>query len=261
MKPNLDALRSLAATLEDLPRLVDASSVELRAAPEGSQSPGGVRYYPVVYNKLSLDLGGWRERIAPGAFDESLDEDDIRAMVNHDRAKVIARRSIAEGIDTLRISSDDTGVLFEIDELPNTTVAKDLVEDLRCKNITGASMWFRVVEDTWDWEGDADDGIYVRTVLKARLREGSPVSFPAYPDTLAEVRDLLGALAEIRSADGARVGNRTAIENSIRSLQALLDGDEPAPDVRSDEPTDTDGWLASARNRTRMHELAETTNT
>lgn len=268
MKPNLEELKALAATRDALPRHADIPAPELREAT--GDSPGGVRYYAVVYDSLSVDMGGWRERIAPGAFEDSLHEDDIRAMVNHDRAKVIARRSVDLGIDTLQITDDERGVLFDIPTLPNTTAARDLVEDLKVRNITGASFGFFTVEDSWDWEGTAEDGIYVRTVVKARMFEGSPVSFPAYPETVAEARSIATALAEARAGKALSTKSADELRGTLDTLRTLLEeaGEDeretPAGDtveVRSDERADAQFSLDIAKLRLRAHELAETTIT
>ena len=52
--------------------------LEFRAAPEGSDSPGTIVGMAAVYNRLSDDLGGFRELIRPGAFRDVM-KSDIRA--------------------------------------------------------------------------------------------------------------------------------------------------------------------------------------
>jgi hypothetical protein len=70
--------------------------------------------YGAVFNRDSLDLG-FTERIAPGAFDKTVAEDDILGLFNHDRNMVLGRTSAK----TMRLKIDDVGVKYEIDA-PNT---------------------------------------------------------------------------------------------------------------------------------------------
>ena len=55
--------------------------LEVRAV-EGQ--PGTLVGYAAVFNELSVDLGGFREMIRPGAFSGSLArQPDVRAVVEH----------------------------------------------------------------------------------------------------------------------------------------------------------------------------------
>ena len=45
----------------------------------------------IVYNRWSEDLGGFVERVMPGAFTKTLLESDIRALFNHDPNFVLGR--------------------------------------------------------------------------------------------------------------------------------------------------------------------------
>jgi uncharacterized protein len=70
--------------------------------------------YAARYNRLSLDLGGFREEILPGAFDKILNRQrakaDVVALFNHDSNMVLGRT--ASG--TLELSSDDKGLKYRV---------------------------------------------------------------------------------------------------------------------------------------------------
>ncbi len=126
-----------------------------------------------VYNTMSEDLGGFREIIAPGAFDNVL-ENDVRALINHDGNLILARTTSG----TLALSTDEKGLRYEF-EMPETSYGKDLAVSMKRGDITQSSFAFTVADDSWETR----DGMDVRTINKVkRLFDVSPVTYPAYPD-------------------------------------------------------------------------------
>tara|TARA_Y100000310_G_scaffold239557_1_gene243190 strand:- start:5801 stop:6469 length:669 start_codon:yes stop_codon:yes gene_type:complete len=147
----------------------------------------------VPYNELSSPIFGFREKFEPGAFREDLENADVRALAHHSSSHVLGRQSAG----TLEIDDRDDGLYFEVD-LPDTSYARDLEESINRGDITGVSFGFRAVDDEWD---ENEDGVLIRTVKKARLREVSPVAWPAYPQSYvaSESRAFEEVLSEIRS--------------------------------------------------------------
>ena len=126
-----------------------------------------------VYNTMSEDLGGFREIIAPGAFDNVL-ENDVRALINHDGNLILARTTSG----TLKLSTDEKGLKYEFD-MPETSYGKDLAISMKRGDVTQSSFAFTVENDNWETK----DGMDVRTITKVkRLFDVSPVTYPAYPD-------------------------------------------------------------------------------
>lgn len=143
-----------------------------------------IRGHAAVFDKLSENLGGFREIIARGAFDEVL-ENDVRALIGH-RDELILGRTSAK---TLRIGVDAEGLTYEIDP-PDTSYARDLLVSLERGDIRESSFGFSIARDGDTWTED-EDGRLVRTITKvSRLYDVSPVTFPAYPDTDVAKRSL-----------------------------------------------------------------------
>jgi HK97 family phage prohead protease len=139
--------------------------------------------HAAVFDQLSENLGGFREKIAAGAFSEALKESDVRALFNHNPDFVLGRNRSG----TLQLNEDARGLAIEIDP-PDTQVARDLIVSMDRGDINQMSFGFTVEEDNWE---EDDDGRVVRTILKVkRLFDVSPVTYPAYPQTDAAVRSL-----------------------------------------------------------------------
>lgn len=156
---------------------------ELRVvrAKDDSDEPAKIMGHAAVFNTLSQDLGWFREKIDPGAFAESIKEDDIRALFNHDPNFVLGRNTA----NTLKLSEDDTGLAVEIAP-PDTQVARDLLVSIERGDVSQMSFGFRTIDQAWEIVDEED----IRTLKKAKLFDVSPVTFPAYTETDVAVRSL-----------------------------------------------------------------------
>lgn len=188
---------------------------ELRASADGE--PPRLTGYAAVFNSLSEDLGGFREQIKSGAFSKTLTESDVRALWNHDPNIVLGRTRSG----TLRLREDNIGLAFEID-LPDTQQARDLIVLARRGDVDQMSFGFRTIKDGWDTVGEQ----IVRTLVEVQLFDVSPVTFPAYPQTSANVRSKLSELQPstaqpgqaAHSADDAQGQARARLDLQRRRL-------------------------------------------
>jgi len=190
-----------------------STAVELRKGSDGSDKLGG---YALKYNKLSQNLGGFVERIAPGALTKTLrDGGDVLCRYQHDDLYLLGR-TLSE---TLRLQNGDEGLDYEVD-LPDTSYARDLAELARRGDVQHSSFAFRTLADEW---GFTEQGFPVRTLLEIQLVDVAPVVQPAYLDTTSGLR----SLAESRNLNFDSV--RAAAESG--DLAAILaDRAEPQPE-------------------------------
>ena len=128
--------------------------------------------HAAVFNQLSSDLGGFREVIAPNAFENVLN-DDVRALVNHDANLLLARTTSG----TLNLKQTDEGLQYSFD-VPDTSYGRDLIISMERGDITQSSFAFTIEEDSWESTADGE----IRTINKVKkLYDVSPVTYPAYP--------------------------------------------------------------------------------
>ncbi|WP_199827799.1 HK97 family phage prohead protease [Streptomyces specialis] len=179
------------------------SRVELRTV-SGVHTLTG---YAIRFNESSADLGGFVERIAPGAWDPVQATHDVIATFNHDTNNVLGRKSAG----TLRLFADSRGIRYEID-IPETTTGRDVTELVRRGDIVGSSFTFRVNPGGMEFtaESDTGSGLPVRVITSMTVLEVGPVLLPAYPTTSvgARSRSQPSSASDVhsRTASGVRTG-------------------------------------------------------
>ncbi len=162
-----------------------SDGAEIRAAEEDGKK--FIEGYAVMFNSLSVDLGGFRERFTPTAFNSILrTKPDVVALFNHDYNFILGRTSAG----TLEVRADFKGLLYKIS--PPASRA-DVLEAIDRGDVRGSSFGFTVTKkggDFWTEEG----GVLIREVRNvAKLIDVSPVVNPAYPDTSVARRSLSDA--------------------------------------------------------------------
>ena len=168
--------------IETLETRTTTTELEVRKSDDGTVT---LRGYAAVFDKLSDDLGGFREIIKRGAFDASLKGDsEIKALWGHNSDYVIGSRNNG----TLKLKEDKNGLAIEI-EPPESGFLRDLVAPVERGDVDKMSFGFRVRAGGSQWDED-DNGNIIRTLTNVRLFEVSPVAFPAYPDTTIAKRSL-----------------------------------------------------------------------
>lgn len=141
--------------------------------------------YAIVFNSRSVDLGGFREIIAPEAVDRTINEGmDVRALFDHDTSKVLGRTRSG----TLQLRKDSHGLKVTIEPDLGISYASDLMRAVARGDISGMSFGFRVISDEWNYDGK----VPVRTVTDMKVHEVSVVTMPAY-----EATDIQAALRSL----------------------------------------------------------------
>ena len=183
-----------------------------------------LRGYAAVYNETSHDLGGFREQIAPGAFDEVLTTNpDVHLTWDHDTRYVAARTKN----NTLHLSSDTKGLLIDA-QVGNYTWAKDLKTALERGDINQGSFAFTVAEGGDEFAAD-DDGNVMRTIRSVgNLYDVTVTAQGAYPQTsLAAVRSLAKATGRPpEEAEAALVAEPEQVEGESESHVGSVEDDE-----------------------------------
>lgn len=190
--------------LDTLETRFTTGTVEVRAASTGKRLGG----YALMYDRLSQNLGGYVERIAPGAIDKTLAEGtDVLCRYQHEDRYLLGR--VSSG--TLRLAPDADGLPYEVD-VPETDYGQNCLALAERGDLRHSSFAFYTVRDDW---GLTDQGFPLRTLLELKLVDVAPVVQPAYLDTSTGLR----SLAEQRGLDVAEVTERAAA-NALAELLA-----------------------------------------
>jgi HK97 family phage prohead protease len=207
-----------------LKRSFTLTDLSLRA--EGEDNAGHVEGIAAVYNTPSEDLYGYNEEMARGCFTKTLKEANVRALFNHDVNYVLGRSKMRHGkTPTLELRDTQEGLWFSALP-PDAQWARDLAASMDRGDIDQCSFAFREVNG--HWKTTEKGKLPTRVRDEVRLFDVSIVTYPAYTETEAQVRELRSLALEV----GIESDPLTALLGIVRSAQAIRDG----------APIDTNEW-------------------
>lgn len=191
---------------------------ELRVVQAEGVGPS-IQGYAAVFGKRSEVLGDFVEQIEPGFFAPAL-KHDVRALWNHNTDLVLGRTKNK----TLALEEDEKGLRVVINP-PDTQWGRDAMELIRRGDVNQMSFGFSVKPGGDEWSSESNK-IRVRT-LKAggckALYDVSPVTFPAYPQTSAQVRAMVESLSHSEGDEpGQEPGEKESRKARARSRRRRL---------------------------------------
>lgn len=159
---------TLTATLED---------VQVRSGEQTGDGQMTISGFAAVFNVLSHDLGGFRERISHGAFTDVLATDpDVHMDWDHDTRYILGRTRN----NTLELSEQERGLRF-FNRVAPTSYAQDLAVLMDRGDVDQASFKFTIGDEEWS---EADDGAITANVrVVDGLYDVCVCAQGAYPQT------------------------------------------------------------------------------
>jgi len=166
----------------------------------------------IVFDSWSRDLGGFIERILPGAVTEDLLLGDIVANVNHDNDQMLARSVNGEGTLSLELRED--GVWFSFDA-PETARGDEILWNVRHGNYFECSFACTILKD--DIKRYREGDMYVQEITRINsVTDVSIVTHAAYSATSVFARSDEEAKAEFdeikREVDEVEAAERAVKE-------------------------------------------------
>lgn len=177
--------------------------------------------YAAVFDSATVLWPGMRESIAQSAFDKTLldDSEDVVGQLNHDPNYVLGRRSAG----TLSLFKDNKGLRYRIVINPDDKTAQDIHARIKRGDIKQSSFMFTVRAQRYI---NHEDGSRTRVLEDVRLRDVSPVTFPAYEDTIAQARTAIEEANRHESgesdSESARIMANARARNTLAALAMKL---------------------------------------
>lgn len=179
---------------ENETRRIAYSDLEIRASDDGTKIVG----YAAVFDSPSEPMP-FTEYVRSGAFSKTLNDGaDVRLLIDHKGIPLARTKS-----GTLRLEEDDIGLRIETDLDPMNPDAARLISAMKRGDMSQMSFAFRTVKDSWNNDRS------IRELKEVQLYDVSVVTFPAYEETVAELR------SKINDVTIPSVSNLTLRKNEI----------------------------------------------
>lgn len=191
------------------------------------------------YEINSAYEGRFLERIAPGAFADTLarNGDRIKVLFDHGMDPQLGNKPLG----TIRsMGEDKKGAYYEV-SLIDTDYNRNFIIPATQAGLLGSSFRFRVVDEKWDDPRRATSAnperLPERTITKLEVFEFGPVTFPANPAATASVRSATDDWHDRLLHDPkfvARFTERVGLSNVERVLESIPKRDAVVVDATSD---------------------------
>lgn len=204
---------------------------EVRAEKENRHVQGKA----ISFETESNDLG-FIETLKRGCItDETIKNSNIVFTYNHQRDRILARSKYGQG--NLNLQVRDDGVYFGF-EAPNTTLGNDVLEDIRCGNLSQCSFAFTIPNKEGAQRWYKEDGVLHRDVYVIdQLYDCSIVVDPAYDDTYVAARnaEISEIEAKLAAEEEAKLAETRADEPKKDEKPEEKDKETPENKDKSDE--------------------------
>jgi HK97 family phage prohead protease len=158
---------------QDEKRSVAYTNLGLREVGDGNTFVG----YASVFDSPSEPMP-FIEYVRKGAFAKTLNDGaDVRFLIDHDGVPLARTKS-----GTLSLVEDDRGLRVEASLDPMNPDAQRVISAMRRGDLSQMSFAFRTIKDSWNSDYS------VRELKEVQLYDVSVVTYPAYEDTVAELR-------------------------------------------------------------------------
>lgn len=179
------------------------TSIEIRSIPgemhTRAEESGEliIEGYFAVFNSIYQMWPDVSEEILPGAFSETIAQDDIRALVNHDTTLVIGRNTVR----TLELREDERGLWGRVVINPKDSDAVNIHARVERGDVSQCSIGFDIIREDTEFHEDGSAHYRIRQV---KLWEVSVCTFPAYEETAVKARSKEHAEVSERKAQAWR---------------------------------------------------------
>jgi uncharacterized protein len=178
------------------------TTLDLRQADNGTTLYG----YAALFDSPSEPMP-FIEYVKRGAFSKTLNDGaDVRLLIDHEGVPLARTKS-----GTMRLMEDERGLAVEADLDPMNPDAARVISAMKRGDLSQMSFAFRTIQDKF-----SDDRM-VRELREVQLYDVSVVTFPAYEQTVAEIRSRLLQTEETQPTLTA-----TSTSVSVRRAQLSL---------------------------------------
>jgi len=202
---------------------LEGSDFQITKRAEGDEYK--IKGTPIVYNRevVLYENQHFRltEIIESGAAREALLRAEQVLLWNHESSKPMAARKN----NTLTVREDAAGVYIEAD-VSGTVWGRDGYEAINSGLVDKMSFGFYVNEDGYTEERFVENGkrCCKRAIKKLeRVVDFSPVTYPAYPDTDVQARDVEGIQKEFEADEAQKAEQRKEADKKISETIALAE--------------------------------------